>query len=167
MRRLQCPNEALCIRVHELVHQVNGSLFVIIPTWLVANCISMPSFERMKGVAITPALLLPEKESCNQGMWWSIIVRVSKRANQQAWKLLDFNTWDQLLKKNALQLMAIHDMWAQCFSNTMTNLWQDTSTVTTNQYEVYVINQLPLDEIPHAYSLLKIWEPARLSMSWE
>jgi hypothetical protein len=28
----------------------------------------MPSFERVKGVAITPALFLPEKASYNQGM---------------------------------------------------------------------------------------------------
>lgn len=33
-----------------------------IPKWFVANCSSMPSWESMKGVAITPALLLPEKK---------------------------------------------------------------------------------------------------------
>jgi len=36
-----------------------------IPTWLVANCISIPSFESSKGVAITPALLLPAKAPSN------------------------------------------------------------------------------------------------------
>lgn len=31
----------------------------LIPTWFVANCSSIPSFESKNGVAITPALLLP------------------------------------------------------------------------------------------------------------
>lgn len=33
-------------------------MLCLLPTWLVANCSSIPSCESMKGVAITPALLL-------------------------------------------------------------------------------------------------------------
>lgn len=33
-----------------------------IPTWLVANCISMLSWESMKGAAIMPALLLNQEK---------------------------------------------------------------------------------------------------------
>ena len=33
-----------------------------LPIWFVANCSSMLSFDKMNGVAMTPALLLAEKE---------------------------------------------------------------------------------------------------------
>jgi hypothetical protein len=48
-----------------LTKQSSVWIMECIPTWLVANCISIPSFESSKGVAITPALLLPAKAPSN------------------------------------------------------------------------------------------------------
>jgi hypothetical protein len=52
----------------------------------------MPSFERVKEVANTPALFLPEKASCNQGNAVGYKVHSNKRASDQSMKILDVNT---------------------------------------------------------------------------